>query len=57
MDILGDKIGTTESVKGRATYDRDIYSVNASYDWALTDKDNLTKTSHMKNTAKTHFAP
>ena len=41
MDILGDKIGTTESVKGRATYDRDIYSVYASYDWALTDKDNL----------------
>lgn len=32
MDIYGNEIGVT-SGKGRATYDRDTYSLYASYDW------------------------
>ena len=40
MDIYGSKIGVA-SGNGKATYDRDTYSVYASYDWAMNDSDNL----------------
>mgnify|MGYP003290729360 CR=1 FL=1 len=40
MDIYGSKIGV-DSGNGKATYDRDTYSVYASYDWAMNDSDNL----------------
>ncbi len=41
MDIIGNNIGRDDDKLGQATYDRDTYSLYASYDWALTDKDNL----------------
>lgn len=40
MDIYGNKIGVT-SGNGRATYDRDTYSLYASYDWKMSNSDNL----------------
>lgn len=39
MDIFASGRGTNYS--GWATYDRDIYSVYASYDWSMSDSDNL----------------
>ncbi len=40
MDIYGSKIGVA-SGSGKATYDRDTYSLYASYNWAMSESDNL----------------
>ena len=41
MDIVGNNIGRTDDKLGRASYNRDSYSLYASYDWAMNDTDNL----------------
>lgn len=43
MDIYGSEIGYPEDsgIYGKATYDRDTYSLYASYDWAMSESDNL----------------
>lgn len=41
MDIVGSNIGRTDDELGKASYNRDTYSLYASYDWAMNDTDNL----------------